>query len=128
MGRKERSYDRRGMSPLFAVPTRRIITPSIFRSMYPLCHSLGLRPVSVRGNDYEGLDIDEVEKKLGAQRFASLQVGLREVFCCAHRTWPADHPDLNRRGCEVHCVYARDLEEFLQKQPTGTGRNQDGSL
>jgi len=32
-------------------------------------------------------------RKLGADRFKSLQAGLKEVFCCGHRTWPADHPE-----------------------------------
>jgi hypothetical protein len=114
MGGKQNPFDERSMSPLFAVPTRRIIPRTVFRSMYPLAYALGLRPVSVGSYDHEGFDIDEVERKLGAKRFASLLDGLKEMFCCGHRNWPADHPDPARRNCEVHCVYARDLEVFLK--------------
>lgn len=102
------------MSPLLAVPVRGVIPPRLFRSKYPLSYALGLRPVSVKGNEHEGFDIDEIESKLGADRFKSLQASLREVFCCGHRTWPADHPDQLRRNCEVHCVYAGALEVFLK--------------
>jgi hypothetical protein len=114
VSRKEKPYDDRSMSPLLAVAARRRIPLPVFRSMYPRSHALGLRPVSIGGNDHEGFDIDEVEKKLGAEQFASLLSGLIEVFCCGHRCWPADHPDPTRRNCEVHCVYARDLEAFLK--------------
>ena len=107
------------MGPLLGVPARGAIPPGIFRSLYPLSHALGLRPVSVNGNQQEGFDIDEVEKKLGAGRFNSLQAGLKEVFCCGHRSWPADHPEKFRRNCEVHCVYARDLEAFLKRTQKG---------
>ena len=128
MVRKKKPYDDRAMSPLFAMPTRNIIPLGVFRSMYPLCYALGLRLVSVDGYQHEGFDIDEVEKKLGAGRFTVLQPGLKEEFCCGHRNWPFDHSDPYRRNCEVHCVYARDLERFLKEQPIAGGRNQDGSL
>jgi len=114
MTRKRKPNDNRSMSPLLGVPARGVIPPRVFRSMCPLSYALGFRPVSVNGNEHEGFDIDEVEKKLGADRFKSLQAGLKEVFCCGHRNWPADHPELLRRNCEVHCVYARDLEAFLK--------------
>jgi hypothetical protein len=58
-----------------------LIPPRVFRSIYPLSYALGFRPVSVNGNEHEGFDIDGVEKKLGADRFKSLQAGLKEVFC-----------------------------------------------
>jgi len=118
MARKRKRNDDRSMSPLLGLPARGVIPPRVFRSRYPLSCSLGLRPVSVAGNEHEGFDIDEVEKKLGDGRFKSLMVGLKEVFCCGHRNWPADHPDPVRANCEVHCVYARDLEAFLKKPKT----------
>ena len=114
MTRKKKPNDNGSMLPLFGVPARGVIPPRVFRSMYPLSYALGLRPVSVAGAHHEGFDIDEVEKKLDAERFKSLMDGLKAVFCCAHRNWPADHPDPMRRNCEVHCVYARDLEGFLK--------------
>jgi len=118
MARKMKRNDDRSMSPLLGLPARGIIPPRVFRSRYPLSYALGLRPVSVAGVDHEGFDIDEVEEKLGAAQFKSLMAGLKEVFCCAHRNWPADHPDPLRANCEVHCVYARDLEAFLKNPKT----------
>jgi hypothetical protein len=118
MIRKTKLKDDRSMSPLLAIPVRGSIPPRLFRSMYPLSYALGLRPVSLNGNDYEGFDIDEVEKKLGAERFKSLQAGLTHVFCCGHRNWPADHPERFRRNTEVHCVYAHDLEAYLKCSET----------
>jgi hypothetical protein len=114
MTRKKKRDDDRSMAPLLGVGARGAISPRVFRSRYPLSYAMGLRPVSVNGNDHEGFDIDEVEKELGADRFTSFQAGLKEVFSCGHRNWPADHPDQHRRGCEVHCVYARALEAFLK--------------
>ena len=114
MARKKIRHDNGSMSPLLALPARGVIPSRIFRSMYPLCHALGLKPVSVAGNEYDGFDIDEVERKLGAPQFASLMAELTHVFCCGHRNWPADHPDPFRRNCEAHCVYALDLENFLK--------------
>jgi len=113
MARKKKRGDDRPMSPVLALPARGVIPLRAFRSMYPLSYALGLRPVSANGSDHDGFDIEEVENKLGASRFKSLQAGLKEVFCCGHRNWLADHPDRFRRNTEVHCVYARDLEAFL---------------
>ena len=114
MVRKRKHHDDRSKSPLLGLPARGVIPPRVFRSRYPLSYALGVRLVSVAGADHEGFDIDEVERKLGADRFKSLMTGLGSVFCCGHRNWPADHPDPLRRNCEVHCVYARDLEAFLK--------------
>jgi hypothetical protein len=114
MARKRKLTDDRSMSPLLGVPARGVIPRRVFRSVYPLSYALGLRFVSLNGNESEGFDIDEVEKKLGTDRFKSLLTGLKEVFCCGHRNWPADHQEPNRRNCEVHCVWARDLEAFLR--------------
>ena len=123
MARKMKPMDDRGLYPVLGVPERGVISPRVFRSMYPRCHALGLKLVSVAGNELEGFDVDEVEKKLGADRFASLMAGLKEVFCCGHRNWPADHSDPLRRNCEVHCVYARDLETFLKGPGISRERN-----
>lgn len=118
MARKRKRNDDRSMSPLLALPARGVIPPRVFRSRYPLSYALGLRPVSVAGNEHEGFDIDEVEQKLGAGRFKSLLADLKEVFCCGHRIWPEDYQDPVRRNTEVHCVYARDLEAFLKNPKT----------
>lgn len=123
MVRKKKSYDERAMSPLLGVPARRIIPAPVFRSMYPLSHALGLKLVSVNGYDVEGFDVDEVEKKFGPRRFAALLVALKNVFCCGHRNWPDNHPDPLRRNCEVHCVYACDVEAFLNEQEKPRGED-----
>ena len=127
MGKKKHTDDR-SMSPVLAIPQRKIIPPRVFRSMYPLSYALGLKLVSVAGNDYEGFDIDEVEKRIGTTNFVALNARLKQVFCCGHRIWPTDYPDPTRRNCEVHCVYAQDLEEFLKNQRSTHRRDQDGSL
>ena len=114
MTRKGKPNDNPSMSPVLGVPVRGVIPPRVFRSRYPLCYALGLKPVSVAGNTHEGYDIDEVEKKLGTDRFKSLMATLKHVFCCGHRIWPKDHPEPHKGSCEVHCVYARDLETFLK--------------
>ena len=102
------------MSPLLGLPSRGAIPARILRSIYPLSYALGLRPVSVAGNEHEGFDIDEVAAALGNERFAQLEKGLTQVFCCGHRCWPADHAEKHKRSAEVHCIYAYDLEAFLQ--------------
>jgi hypothetical protein len=114
MIRKTKPKDDRSMSPLLAIPARGSIPRRIFRSTYPLSYALGLRPVSANGADYEGFDQDAVESALGTDRFNKLMAQITNVFCCGHRHWPADHPESHKRGCEVHCVYARDLEAFLE--------------
>ena len=114
MVRQRKRNDDRSMAPVLALPARGVIPIRVFRSMYPLSYALGLRPVSANGNDHAGFDIEEVENNLGASRFKAFQAGLKEVFCCGHRNWPADHPEPSRRNAEVHCVYARDLEAFLK--------------
>jgi hypothetical protein len=113
MGKTKNFNNDPAMLPLLGVPARGIIPRRILRSKYPASYALGLRPVSLDGNEHEGFDIDAVEEKLGADRFKSLVAGLKEIFCCGHRNWPADHPEPHKRNCEVHCVYARDLEVFL---------------
>lgn len=77
--------------------------------MYPLCAALGL-PIVHAGPGYDVLDL---EAKLGPGRFAALMKTVKEVFCANHRAYPQDH---ELAGCEVHCVYARDLETFLSEE------------
>jgi hypothetical protein len=66
----------------------------------------------------DAYDIDEVEAELGPQRFdALMQFILKKpssLICHGHRHWPKDHPEEHKRGAEVHCVRASDLEEFLK--------------
>jgi hypothetical protein len=97
-----------------------------FKALYPLSTALGLHPVTT-GKDlrnfsdivqHEGFDIDEVQKALGSAKFAAFAKTLTQVFCCAHRNWPANHVEAHKRNCEVHCVYADTLEQFLQKEGT----------
>jgi hypothetical protein len=85
-----------------------------FAAMYPLSTHLGLVPVSTAKDvEHAGFDIDEVEKALRPERFRKFSATLKQVFSCGHRSWPADHPEESKRNCEVHCVYAEDLEDFL---------------
>jgi hypothetical protein len=101
-----------------------------FKSSYPRSTALGLTPVSTAGGvEHDGFDIDQVEKILGP-RFAAFMASitpddldhaqrlaaageLKSLFSCGHRKWPHDHPEETKRNCEVHCAYARDVEEFL---------------
>src|SRR5215467_3577887 len=89
----------------------------VFRSMYPRCWRVGIRPVSTDNNEYyKGFDIDDVKAALGTTRFNLLMTTVKEVFCCGHRTWPLDHAERHKRGAEVHCIWSRDLEAFLKVQ------------
>lgn len=93
--------------------------------MWPESTKLGLTPVErhVEGTEhrtaltfvgsYPAFDVDEVEKALGPVRFEALNKGLKRVLSCRHRIWPSDHPIPTRRNCEVHAVFADDLESFL---------------
>jgi hypothetical protein len=83
-----------------------------FHDMFPLCAALHLPLVGSATANHPGYDEEELEVKLGPERFAKLQKSLTEVFCCGHRHYAADHP--TRAGCEVHCIWAKDLEKFLQ--------------
>lgn len=90
-----------------------------FYSRYPNTHVLKIQPVGwgsqgVDGGLHDGFDIDDVKGALGATRFALLTSGIKEVFCCSHRLWPADHADPTKRKAEVHCIWAADMEAFLK--------------
>jgi hypothetical protein len=93
-----------------------------FAAMYPLSTHLGLVPVSTgKEVEHAGFDIDEVEKALRPERFQKFAATLKRVFSCGHRNWPADHrpdehPEAYKNNCEVHCVYAEDLEDFLASE------------
>lgn len=100
-----------------------------FKATYQRADALGLIPVSTfPGVEHAGFDIDEVEKALGPERFQAFMAGTDyssgvgqrpgpiQVFSCGHRNWPTDHTVPSRRGCEVHCVYAADLEQFLASE------------
>ena len=80
-----------------------------FKAMYPKSVALGLRPV---GNDqisHPGFDERDVDLALGV-RYDAFTAGVKEVFVCAHDNY-ADGP---RKGTEVHCYYAADVEKFLE--------------
>ncbi len=89
-----------------------------FQSQYPLSSVLGVTPVTTAAGQHPGYDYDQLSAKLGTTRFNNLTAWLvahgRAVFCCGHRTWPANYADATKRLCEVHCVFAADLEEFLK--------------
>lgn len=76
-------------------------------AMYPRSMKLGLKPVG------EGFDSLELKKALGPERFNALMKGVESVFCCNHAKYPEGH---DMAGHEVHCVYARDLEKFLEAE------------
>jgi hypothetical protein len=82
--------------------------------LFPRCSELGLELVSTDGaSEHAGFDIDEVKAKLGS-RFDDFMSTVNTVFSCGHRIWEEKHPEEHKRGCEVHCVYAGDLEKFLE--------------
>lgn len=81
---------------------------SEFQALFPKCHELGLDMVQGLG-----FDVDQVQGKLGTH-FDTFMQGVKTVFCCGHRTWPDTHTEELKRGAEVHCVYAGDLEKFLE--------------
>lgn len=78
-----------------------------FKAMYPRSVALGLSPASNGdGIQFGGFDQEEVEKALGEDRFQKLMAGVKHVFSCGHR--------VGDDGAEIHCIYAHDLESFLQ--------------
>jgi hypothetical protein len=83
---------------------------SQFPILYPHAAALGLPIV----DDGPGFDVLELEAKLGVDRFQKLMAGVEHVFCSSRAGhYPKDHA---LTGYEVHCVYARDLEDFLSKE------------
>ena len=102
-----------------------------FKAMYARAAALGLKPVQTASDvQHAGFDIDEVQKALGAARFAKLiegksytsgvpvgrAPGAIQVFSCGHRSWPGDHAEPHKQNAEVHCIYAQDLEQFLAEE------------
>lgn len=90
-----------------------------FYQRYPVTRTLKIQPVGwgdrgANGGLHDGFDIDDVQSALGPVRFKLLTSGLKQVFCCGHRNWPTSHADPNKAGAEVHCIYASDLERFLE--------------
>ncbi|HEV7674393.1 MAG TPA: hypothetical protein VGQ12_07675 [Candidatus Angelobacter sp.] len=85
-------------------------------SRFPRSLALGLEFVASKGSDafHLAFDSEEVRAKLGEAKFNQLMGGLKEVMCCNHRSHPADHPDERLAGTEVHCIWADDLEKFLE--------------
>jgi hypothetical protein len=82
-----------------------------FYRRFPHTQSLRIVPVTHEHGYHEGFDIEDVEGLLGPARFAKLMQTVKVDFVCAHRVYPAGHP---QAGCEVHCIYAVDLEKFLE--------------
>jgi hypothetical protein len=85
-----------------------------FKALYPKSIALGLVPVVSGPGQHVGFDCIEVAKALGAERYAALAATLKHVFVCGHARYPADYPNL--AGTEVHCIYAADLERFLEQE------------
>lgn len=99
--------------------------------MYPRSAALGLRFVrSIPGaeHDHEGFDERDVMYRLGPDRFDELMVRVASdssVFVCGHDVYPEPMavPDgVEARpqmpaGAEVHCLYAKDVERFLEEAP-----------
>lgn len=84
---------------------------------FPRSLALGLEFVQTRGSDtfHLAFDSENVKEKLGHDKFAKLMAGVKEVVSCDHRSHPDDHSDKNLQGVEVHCIWAKDLEDFLGK-------------
>jgi hypothetical protein len=90
-----------------------------FYARYPVCKSLPIQPANwgsqgANGGLHDGFDVDDLKGALGVTRFNLLMAGVKDVFCCNHRTWPSTHADPTKRNAEVHCVWASDLEAFLK--------------
>lgn len=86
-----------------------------FARQFPRCAALPIVPVSPDGKNFaDGYDADDVQGLLGTTRYNKLIAQyVKHVFCCAHRLWPKNHAEIQKRGAEVHCIYAADLEKFL---------------
>jgi hypothetical protein len=110
------------MKHLFPTPHELPPEHDRFEMMYPRCSRLGI-PVVDHGPGFDCLDLQSV---LGDSRYQALMKSVKTLFCCGHRTYPQHHSDphfctqdggnLNIGGTEVHCVYATDLEVFLQSE------------
>jgi hypothetical protein len=83
-------------------------TTGRFQATFPKATALHLHPASSGDNEHPGFDGEEVEKALGSERFLRLMAGVTNVFVCGHRA--------NDQGHEVHCIYAADLERFLESE------------
>lgn len=94
-----------------------------FAKYWPRCFALGLVPVATNGAEHPGADEDDVKAKLGATRYAALMSGVKAVFSCGHRLYPAGHTrsdikdstgkPVDLGGYEAHAVYFDDIEKFL---------------
>lgn len=76
---------------------------------YPKSSALKL-PVVDAGPGYDILTLREA---LGETRLNALIDSVDSVFCANHAKYPKDH---ELCGYEVHCVYAQDLETFLETE------------
>lgn len=81
-----------------------------FSLLYPHSASAGLKPVATVGNVF---DPEDVLAKLGPTAFAQFEKTVKRVVSSPHRSYPQDHPTESWRGCEAHCFYAEDVENFL---------------
>lgn len=110
------------MKHLFPTPHEVPPDKDRFEQMHPRCARLGI-PVVDHGPGFDCLDLQGV---LGADRYQKLLKSAKALFCCGHRNYPEHHTDpsfatedggpLKLEGTEVHCVYAADLEAFLQSE------------
>lgn len=83
-----------------------------FVMYYPLSANLGLKVVDAG----PGFDSIELREHLGESRMNALMdrvVSNSSLFVCGHAAYPDDH---EHAGREIHCVYAADLEAFLQSE------------
>lgn len=88
--------------------------PDPSRALYPLSFALGVKPVGTGAASHAGFDERDVEAKLGATRFTNLMAKVKSVFSIGHDKYPGNYAVAYKRGCEVHCIYADDLEAFLK--------------
>lgn len=88
-----------------------------FGRQFPRCSQLPILPVTTDGKTFvDGFDSDDVQGYLGGTRYNVLTAKYaKTVFCCAHRLWPMNHAEPTKRGAEVHCIFASDLERFLKE-------------
>ena len=81
-----------------------------FSQSYPHCSQLRLKPIAGVG---EVFDPEDVLAKLGPTAFLEFEKTVKRVASSPHRRYADDHHVEQWRGCEVHCFFAEDVEQFL---------------
>lgn len=87
---------------------------------FPHCAPLKSLPAITKDKTsfHDAYDIDDLQAELGNSRFNALIAFIiarpSSLICYGHRNWPLTHAEPSKRGAEVHCVKAQDLDDFLK--------------